>query len=102
MKLQLATPQTIGDLGRQIIVDELELKEVSFNLAPSSGAGALVSVTLWHRNSGHQVHFVYEDAAATAAFWNVVSGLRTAGKPWPQLLLERLQADGRLPAGTIV
>ena len=102
MKIAFNNPITVGDIGNQKTITSLQLKSLSFNLAGPKGApNVLVSLVLTDPVSGYDAYFQYEDSIATAAYFNSVEALQLNGAPWINTLVQRLQADGKLPAGII-
>jgi hypothetical protein len=104
IRLTFDDPVELGTLTNRISMRSVEIVSLSFNLAPPSGKGnMLVSVSLRDPDTGNLSHVVCEDKTVTPAFWSAVSRLicPDCGKPWPQHLLERLIADGKLPKGAI-
>ena len=96
------TPQTVGDLINQKSVDRLKVAAISFNRQASHEARGTVvlAILLEHPATGVTHNVVYEGAEALnyARFINTgdfsVKSLHTR-------ILEKMLADGKLPAGTI-
>jgi len=90
----------VGELGRQIALDELELACLSFNFEPerSDRQVAILSIVLVHRASGYKVSIKYDDTADALEFWREIN----AGEALTRRVLRKLQEDGKLPVGEIV
>lgn len=99
----LSNPVEVGDLDNRITVDELVVTGFGFNLQPhyTAQGKAGLSVTLTHLPSGVSKTVTYEDDTALA----MAHALNTADLSTKSLLtrlLEKLQTDGKLPAGSVV
>ncbi|HKT25517.1 MAG TPA: hypothetical protein VJR04_12990 [Terriglobales bacterium] len=96
-------PITVGDIKNRITIAQLRLKSFSVNLAPPlGGTNVLVSLVLTDPVSGHDENYVYEDSAVTAEFVAELEQLKlSSGKYCMEALIERIQADGLLPSGTV-
>lgn len=101
-EITFTTPRNVGDLDNQITIDRLKVVAISFNRQAShEAAGTVVlSILLEHPASGwtHNVVYVGADALVQARLIN--TGNFTT-KSLHTRILEKLLADGKLPAGII-
>ena len=101
-EITFTTSKTIGDLDNQITVDRLKVVAISFNRQASHEAAGtvLLSILLEHPATGWTHNVVYEGAEALTYARLINTGDFTA-KSLHTRILEKLAADGKLPAGTI-
>ena len=101
-EITFTTRPTIGDLENQITIDRLRVVAISFNRQASHVADntVVLSILLEHPASGWTHNVVYEGAAALAEARLINTGNFT-GKSLHTRILEKLLADGKIPAGTI-
>jgi hypothetical protein len=92
-------PVRVGDLSQSIEVQELQLASVSVNFQNhyAKNGTAILSVVLEDLASGHKLNVVYNDADALA-LWQE---LDTIDGRITLVILNKLQADGKLPPGAI-
>ncbi len=102
-QFKLTTPVQLGDLGNPITVDALEVTAISFQFDPLfTGAKVpqmIASIMLRHPASGWSHNVVYKgdaDGAAALAWFDSTFALNLV-----TAVLNKLIADGKLPAGTL-
>jgi hypothetical protein len=105
MEITFIRPVTVGDISSQITIASMKITTIAFNLDTWKGEGFVgVGITLKDEATGHSVYIDYHDAKDSAEYWAAMETQACpcgCGKPWPQHLLERMIADGKLPAGSI-
>lgn len=103
---KLTTPVNVGTLTAPISVSALAVTGVTFSTTPALaqvGTGEL-NVTLTDTLSGWQETVQYRDASVLAFFAQPAPAVpdgATMQDVMSQLVLSKLIADGKLPAGTV-
>jgi hypothetical protein len=97
MKFKLAKPFIVGDIHNQHEIDELELASISFNFEPAYAdkGHANMSVVLVHRKSDYKANVVYREDASALELWKLLN----ARHGLAEQIIDKLIADGKLPAG---
>ncbi len=101
-EITFTTPVSIGDLDNQLLIEKLKVVSISFNRQAShEAAGTVVlSVVLEHPTSQWTHNVVYKGAEALTLA-RLMNTADFSTKSLHTRILEKLVADGKIPAGTI-
>lgn len=103
-KITFNPPIHIGDLSGGLDIDQLRVATFSFNMQKSYSdqSKAVLSIGLEHPASGYCYTVTYLDAQALT-YARAINTANFSVTPFDAQLLQKLVADGKLPAnGTVV
>ncbi len=94
---QLSSPVTIGDLNHQITLKALKLVGVALNYEDlyAKNGTAVLALCLVDLDTGYPVNVMYQDASALVMAQSIDGQIATE-------LFAKMQADGKIPAGTLL
>ena len=101
-EIVFATPPTIGGIDNQIVIDRLKVVAISFNRQAShEAAGTVVLSILLEHSATTWTHNVIYEGAEALAYARLINTGDFSAKSLHTRILEKMLADGKLPAGTI-
>ena len=101
-EIVFATPPTIGGIDNQIVIDRLKVVAISFNRQASHEvAGTVVLSILLEHPASRWTHNVIYEGAEALTYARLINTGDFSAKSLHTRILEKMLADGKLPAGTI-